>query len=736
MIEIFVYTLATVLVMFVFGSGLTLLATPKQLRKYAFWLSPWYFIFFIIFTLTTFSLLGFSTADVGLFIILFLIGLAIYVWKKTSRRFEFSLKQELLLIFFITMSITLNLSPLIRRHGFMTTVSMGNNDAIVYTLPPDFLTNYSLQENFYLDTSYGVSGILDSGYRWGPAVIESFFLYLFNLQGYQLTYVLQVILYALSIPLAYILLQQLFKKSTMSLIILAIMFTFNANMLYMVYHVFFGQVIFWGLSLSILILLFSYLDILEKSKKNSVLYEVSLGTASVVFFLTYHEPAILIFAPLLIYLTYLFIRNKEPLHLKTILKIGFIALLLGSVSIINAVAIDFLQSFGSDPDAKIGWELFRTRVPYANPFEMVGFWSIHNFEPLPIFLAIILSLVIVSIFVYGFIRLKKNDLLLCYINLFLFFVIWMGPIKKNFFAYNRAVTYTLPLFLIIFTIGLTELSKKGKVIKLIIFSSLILIIFSGIKLNKRFLREHASVDKSYISLQELPSDINEPIYVEENINQSLQHWRNIWVSYFIYPQIKNSRFPMKFINNEYALRVPSGGLVMIAKPVRRFQPTNVLITEKVWGNEYYMLGRICNDKNCLLKSSEDLSKIEMGKSAYEDSLLIKGWSVKEGGDTRWSNNKVTTLRLVAGNNNVQSLALETFSLSNDQHIQVFVNEESVGKKMISLEWKELVFDLNRPAQNEVLHIKLVFDKLYNQAQMGISQDTRDLTANFKTIKLR
>ena len=734
MIEIFFYTLATIIIMFLLGSGLTLLAVPKQLQKYAFWLTPWYFIFFIIFTLTTFSLLGFSVKDIGPFVILFLIGISIYVWKKTSRRFEFSLKQDVLLLFFIVISITLNLSPLIRRQGFLTTVSMGNNDVIIYAVAPEFLLNYSFQENLYLETSPGVSGFLNSGYRWGTPIIESFFLYVFNFLGYQFTYTLEVIIYALSIPLAYILLQILFRKSTIALIILSLLFVFNSNMLYMVYHVFFGQVLFWGLTLSILIVLFSYFITLEKNKRNNLLYEATLGLAIVVFYFSYHEPAIFIFGPIVLFLIYLFVRKKRFLiYLQSIMKIGFIAILLGSVSIINATIVDYLQAFGGDPNAKIGWGLFRDRLPYANPFEMMGFWSIHNFEPLIIPLATVLSLITVFIFIYGFSESKKKDLLLCYISVFLFFIIWMGPIKRNFFAYNRAVTYTLPLFLIIFTIGLTKLIEKGKVIKLIIFSSFVLVIFSGLKLNKRFLQEHVAVDKSYVSLKELPSNIDEPIYTESYVRPSIPLWKNIWSSYFVYPHILNKLYPNKVLNNQYANSIPDNSLVLLEKPVPWYPPTNVLLRKKVWENEFYTLGRICNTANCLITSKEDLSLVTFNREDFQDSILINGWWSKEDGH-RWIGLKEATMRLVVKNDPVSILHMEMATLKEPQTMTVYVNEEKVTSVSIKTEWKDYPISIGQH-HNEVINIRLEFSHLYNPAALGLSADVRDLVVDVRKISL-
>ena len=132
-------------------------------------------------------------------------------------------------------------------------------------------------------------------------------------------------------------------------------------------------------------------------------------------------------------------------------------------------------------------------------------------------------------------RSKYKLLSFSYLLLIVVFLIWL---TGNFFAYNRAVTYNLPLLLILFTIGVTETIRGHKRLSYVIVGSFVLVVFSGLSLNKRFLREHYVIDKSLISLQNLPlKKIREPIYNEEHINQHMSLWRIIWTHYFVYPPI-------------------------------------------------------------------------------------------------------------------------------------------------------------------------------------------------------
>ncbi len=732
MIEIVFYTAATFILTFIFGSGLTLLILPSTMRRYALWLTPWILIIFLIFTLTTFSIFGLSVKTVSPFIIVSLLLLNIYVIFKTKLKYIFALKKDTLLLLFVITSITLNLSPLLRRHQFLTTVSMGNNDPIVYAGSSDFLVNHSIRDNFFMTTQDYIGGLLVTSYRWGSPIIESFFLNIFDLKGYQYTYAFEVILYGLMIPMAYILLQIIYKeKSLLALIFLSLLLVFNANMLYIVYHDFFGQVLFWGLGLTLLIFIYSYLDKPSLLINGINIYDILIAFSLSALYMSYHEPVIFILGPLFIYIFFLFALKKQAKKtLHGIMKIGLVTFLLSSSVIVTATVNDFLQALRVDPNAVIGWQLFRQSVPFANPVEMIGFSSIHNFPPIPVFYAVILSLLVIGIIIYGFIQSKQKLLTFSYIILIVLFLVWL---LNNFFAYNRALTYNLPLILILFTIGVAEIIEKNK--KTIYFFAVvfIMVVVSGILLNKRFLREHAAITKNFISLKNLPANAkHEAIYIEQDINGTMPLWKIIWTSYFIYPEITENLPTKKSVTNRYANSVPDNALILIEKPTAWYVPTKVVLKKVIWENEYYVLGRLCNNEECLIDKSFDLSQVNFSPSDYEDSILLIGWSTKESGH-RWINNKIATFRLVA-DKPVSNLKMEALSLQKPQSLKVFVNDEFIEEVAIDTSWNEYDFYIGNH-ENEVVNFQLEFSNLYNPNSLGISADPRDLAVDIKKISL-
>lgn len=731
MVEILFYPFATILLLFFFGAGLTVIILPNPLKKYSLWLTPWVFIIVTIFILVLFSLFGLSVSQVSPFIIFIFIALSVYIFFRKKQRYIFSFKEDSLLIIFVVMSIILNLSPLLRRYQFLTTVSMGNNDLIVYAASSDFLVNHSIQDNYFVSTQDSIGGLLVTSYRWGTPIIESFFLNIFGLKGYQYTYIFQVVLYAISIPLAYILFQLIYKKSLIALIFLCTLFVFNANMLYMVYHGFVGQILFLGIGLYIFILIFSYFGNKKylSSKVNE--YDIMTGLGISVLYMSYHEPVVFILAPLIIYTALLFISRKDwKTTAHGLMKLGFVIFLLSSSVVIVSTTNDFIQAFGVDPNAVIGWELFRQSIPFANPWEMMGFHSIHNSAPLPLPLAIILSILVVVVIFFGLVRSKYKLLSWSYIFFITVSLIWL---MNNFFAYNRSVTYNLSILLILFTIGITELIIRYKKLAYIAIPSFLLVVYSGLLLNKRFLNNHLVIDKNLISLQEVPTDkIKEPIYNEQHINPQMPFWRTIWTNYFIYPAIIDKDQKLVLLNDVYANPVPDNKLVLISKagPVI---PTKVLLRDIVWENEYYTLGRICNASYCLLANADKLSSVSFDGLGYEDSLLINGWSTKEKG-ARWISAKEATARLVAGNNSVDTFTIEALTLREPQRMSLYINNEFTGTREIKTEWDVYSFEIPQK-QNEVLHIKLTFEKMYNPATLGISRDTRDLAAQVKRITI-
>lgn len=737
-IPILFYPFLNILALFLLGFGLTFLILPKSLRSFWLWLSPWIAIISIIFILVITSLFGLSVKQMILPLIISFLIIDLYVLLKIKPRISINIKEDFILVFFVLTSLVLNLSPLIRHDKMMTTISLGNNDVISYTTAGDYLKNNSISKSFKVEVEQSTGVLLNYGYRWGTPMINSFFLTLFNFDGYQYTYISQTILFSLFIPLVYVLFKILFGPSIVGLLMIGFFTGFNVNLLYILYHDFFGQILFFGIEILLFIFFYNYFDT-SKIKINIFnRYDFILGILITVLYFSYHESAIFILVPLGIFLLINFFKNKKyfKYYFFALLRIAFISFITGATSIIHAIVVDFQQAFMVDPNQPIGWQLFRSKIPYANSFEAMGFWSIHNFEPMTTVLAVTLSICVILIIVKGVLKSRYRILTLSYLIIFFLLYYWSIFNKHNFFAYNRALTYTLPFIIVLFSIGLTSLYKKQKYFWSVIIVILIgFELWSAINLNKRFIREHLSVEKSFISILDLKKkSIKEPIYAENFIENETSLWKEMWTNYFLYSR-SVSFMPTILNTNQFENRVPDNGLTLIFKPTPWSGSRKIIFNDIVWSNSYYQLGHICNADDCLIKSKYKLNEIKIGNNEFEDSLLINGWYSTEG-ETRWANEKESTLRLVTKDIYPTKLTVEALSLGKQQEITVYLDEKLLGKTPISTEWKNYSIPINFPLDFGVHKIKFFYSHGYRPMDVIPGNlDNRTLYVNFKKIAL-
>jgi hypothetical protein len=738
--KILFFPIVNIIILFILGFGVAQLIIPKQLKRYYLWLTPWVTIITSIFFLVIASLFGLSVKQANWPLILSFLLVDIYVlFVKRKIDFKLDVYKNFFVAAIVLLSLTLNLSPLIRSDRILTTVSLGNNDIIAYTTVGDYLKDHSISESFKTKVDATTDNLLHDGYRWGTPIINSFFLSLLNVEGYQYTYASQVVLFALFIPLVFILFEILFRQSLLGTFIVTILTGFNVNLLYMLYHDFFGQVLFWGLESVLIILFYCYLHAKEINKNKFNLYDFLLGITITVLYFSYHEPAIFMFAPVGLFVIFKLIFNRRQFvtYIQALIRIGLISLISGSISIVNAIIFDFKQAFMGNPNQPIGWQLFREKIPFANPFEAMGFYSIHNFEPLPLLAAVILSIIVVFIIIKGVLNNKYKLLTICYLIIFILFLYWTGVHHANFFDYNRALTYTLSFMIILFSIGLNSLYEKQKHFWSVVIVILIsLEIWSGVNLNKRFIKEHLSVEKSYISILDLKKkNIKEPIYAESFIEEATSLWKQIWIGYFLYS--KNiSLVPTIFDSNQFENRVPDNSLILISKSTPWLNSLKVIYRDIIWSNEYYDLGHLCNTDDCLIESKYRLDGIKIGKNEFEDSLLINGWNIGEG-ETRWANEKESTLRLVTKESYPTSLTVEALSLAKPQEITVYINDKLLGTVSIDTEWKSYSLPINYPLDPGVHRIKFTYSQGYRPMDVFPGNlDSRTLYVNFKNIALK
>lgn len=688
------------------GFGLAKKLLPQKLKEYALILAPWILNIFVILVMVIGSLLGIPGKYLA-----FGIALGLLFLTLLERKGFRLTRSKIIMIAVVFASVVLSNSPLILRDKFLTTISLGNNDVIAYASNADYLVENSIRDNFRQNVILPVANLLQDGYRWGTPLLSTFFLSLTGTSAWKLTYLIQTIIFATMLPLGYVLYKLWYGRGEYLALIVPILIGFNANLLYMLYHNFFGQVVFWGVELVLVILATAYFLAPEKK------LEWMIGAAIGAMYMSYHEPALFVLVPLS--LGAILTKNWQGL-----LRIAGIATLVGGISIMNATIFDFGQAFRGDPDQPIGWQIFRSVSPLANPVEALGVSSVHTANPLSPGLAWGLSIVVVITVILGSIR---SRLVRYSLSLMLFFAVmfvWTSIGKNgNWFVFNRAYTYVLPIVLVMFVGGMTQFKERWW---RVILTTIVVIFVSlqGMRLSKKFVNSHLTVHAWYQTLTEIKEQkYPEPIYTSGMISPYLSIWDQIWIGYFLYPNIDQGSIPVTPIEE--------GNLVLAPKTNPWVRYPSYVFDKIIWENEYYQLGRWCG-KSCLGTYQGDLHEVIFGESSFEDSLTGLGWSNPERGG-RWIEGQEASLMLRAKESGVTTLVIETQAIVPDMKMSVWVDNKLIGQSMISVERDSFEF---RIFLTEGIHeITLKSDRTASPSELGLGADLRELSLRVSKVSL-
>lgn len=688
------------------GFGLAKKLLPKKLKEDALILAPWILNIFVILAMAIGSLLGILGKYLAWGIALSLLFLTFL----ERRGFRLT-RSTIIIIAVVFASVVLSNSPLILRDKFLTTISLGNNDVIAYASNADYLVDNSIRDNFRQNVILPVANLLQDGYRWGTPLLSTFFLSLTSTPAWKLTYLIQTIIFATMLPLGYVLYKLWYGKGGYLALIVPILIGFNANLLYMLYHNFFGQVVFWGVELVLVILATVYFMAPEKK------LEWLMGAAIAAMYMSYHEPALFVLAPL----TMGAIMTKKW---QGLLRIAGIAAMIGGISIMNATIFDFGQAFRGNPDQPIGWQIFRTESPLANPFEVLGLSSVHTAKPLSPGLAWGLSITVVVSVIIGAIRSRHVSYSTSLLLFFALMFLWTSIGKNgNWFVFNRAYTYVLPIVLVMFVGGMAQIKERwSRVILTVVVVSLVML--QGTRLSKKFVNAHLSVHAWYQTLTEVREQkYPEPIYTSGMISPHLSIWDQVWIGYFLYPNIDQGSIPVTPIEE--------GNLVLAPKSNPWVRYPSYVFGKVIWENDYYQLGRWCGVL-CLATYPGDLSEVVFGESSFEDSVLGRGWSSPERGG-RWIEGQEANLILRANESGMIRTIIEAQAITSDIDTSVWVDGKMTGQTSFSTEMAGREFITLLAAGMHEITIKS--DQVASPKELGIGEDKRELSIRVSKVSL-
>lgn len=593
MFEIILLTIQIVALLFFIGYGFTALLIPKNLRTEAVWLTPWFGTILIVLISVIFSLAKIPVSGSAYIIISFSSVLLItsLIMQKTISIFT---KENLLITLLVIFTLLFNLFPLLTRVGFRTTISLGNLDPLSYTPVGDFLVHHTVFEGgtfeHYKPYLWATGDLIHAGFRWGPPLILSFFAHIFGLKSYQIYSLLITIFFVLTFPLVYILAKRLSKNGNLNLLFFVfITFALNSTLLYMLYNVFYAQFIFAGIFILIIILFQAYISVEKENliRFNSYDLFIALGLSALTT--SYAEGLIFVVLPFLVYGFLSVLRRRNIIPGIYILKILLLTIIINPVTFGTAAVQNIKTIVSSAKTAWIGWE----HIPYAAPLEMMGFYNLYHYKELPFLLDIIFSLPIVVIWFLGFKNSHKKLFISSLIVAWIPFYIGLRWVIPNFFSYHRIITYTLFLYSILFSIGISSLFSKlkSKPLELLLIAFFLLLTFrSSLRTLYQFYWHAQVVDKSLISLNELNNNekIKQPFFTSDVYLGEYNLWKRLWREYFLMNKeiVTLQNLPTEKNN------LKGISLVLSEKNYLERDGKKLIYKNIVWENNYYQLGEI------------------------------------------------------------------------------------------------------------------------------------------------
>lgn len=593
MIDIIILLVKIIALLFFVGYGFTTLLIPKNLRKDAIWLVPWLGTILIVLLSVIFSLAKIPVVQ-SAYLILSFAGVLFLVSLITQKVLPTFTKENLFITLLLIFILLFNLFPLLTKIGYPTTISLGNLDPLSYTPVGDFLINHTVFEGgtfqHYKPYIWATVDLIHSGFRWGPPMLLSFFAFIFSLKSYQIYSLLITTFYSLSFPLVYILAKRLSKKQSINLLsFIFITFSLNSTLLYMLYNVFYAQFIYTGLFILIIILFHAYISENENNFTNFNSYDLLIASGLSALTTIYSEGLIFVVLPFLFFGIFSFLRKYNYIYLLYLLKIIILTLVINPVTAGTAVWQNINIIISSTKSSFIGWE----HIPYSGPLEIMGFYNLYHYKDLSFLLGIILGIPVVAIWLLGLKNTQKKLFVSSFFIAWIPFYISLRWVFPNFFSYHRAITYTLFIYSVLFSIGMCFLFSliKNKFIKLII---IMFFLFLSFRSSQRTLYQfywHAQVvDKSLTSLIELNDNKNiaAPFFTSDVYLGEYHLWKRLWREYFLmdkeivtlqnYPTEKNN---LKDIS-----------LVLSEKNYLERDGKKLIYKKIVWENKYYMLGEI------------------------------------------------------------------------------------------------------------------------------------------------
>jgi hypothetical protein len=719
-------------VLFLFlGLGLTVLFCPKELLKYAFFLSPIIGYCLLISVGWYFYHLNFKGTDdyyywILLTSLLFLIAALIKIWKQRILTNLFS--RELIIPILISVIVFLSVAVPSLRQERMTSSVIGNNDIAQYALDSKIVKE--LPKDDWHNTIFQVVEPILGGF-----MNTAFFCSVVKLDPYQVQNISLYIFFIISLLLTYILGREFFNYSSFASNVIILLYGLNSVSYYVIYNGFENQVI--AVPLMLMILLSNVAIIRANRFEDRIRYLPFLCLAVSGLSLNYSHMLVIIYGLVIPYVLVSSWKNGKVAKILNWAAINCIAAL-----IIVCLYPQRLQMIASETFSR-GSEIRGWYMPLTTPDKLYGVAS--YLSPSILIVTIAVTIFLVVLIISGFIKLYRKDienflfsstlLLLIFIGALILSLLNMNIPKANhggFGGYKqfKLISFFIPVILLtsfalfrdmtfnIRNLGIRSnlfhrvkssfeyLKIRRNTLSLLLIAGLIIatsisagaMIYTSTKNSMAI--PSATIDLQGIrNFQEIKS-INIPA------GESGSYWDIMWEAYFLFPK------KLFFEQSTYYASSPLDGEWFLIRNAKES-------TEKVLS----VLRKI--DRNAILINST----YALSKGA--PSLTVKfgeGWSDDEGSH-RWTISDDASIIIDSLSEKVLiNLVLDFKPLNNENSIAIYLN----GAKIINYNnsSNSLIKDLLLNKGKNIIKFKA---KL--QGELPGNGDPRKLCYAFKFIRI-
>ena len=512
-----------ILFFYYLGYGVTKILLPTNLLKYEVWLMPWIGILTWICSGVILSMLGFTSKTITVMVCIGAAFLGAYVWKKGNLKLQWNKEYDPYIGLIVLLSIIVSILPIFNSSFGLTTFSIGNHDPWSYASLADYLKNYGLMDKVKSDPLYPITThlpLLTS--RSGTFLLLSISSSLFGLKSYQIFSLLNAVISSLIPPLLYVLWSSRQKTKKIFIIFMLLLTVFNVNLVYILYHGFFGQLLFQGIFLLTLIF---FLGLLDSDSKDRKKYIITLGLLVASYFNIYSEGLAFIILPVALFFVYKAFQN--PIAAKNLVLplvlISLIAVIINPISFFYAI-----KTLMSQATVVAGWNL----PHYLLIHEALGFWSIFYVIPQHT-VRILFSITVLVIISIGWKNMRDKELFISLLFCFITILSWLAFDRKYSYGYFKAMTFFIPILIWIFVIGLENVINKIKfqsVAYILLISLLGLSIASLATVVIPAFKNVMVVNAEIKQLEQINQNpnITKPIYIKET-----NYWHQLWGVYFL-----------------------------------------------------------------------------------------------------------------------------------------------------------------------------------------------------------